>query len=599
MSLPNRNALWAHILVDQLARSGVHAVCIAPGSRSTPLTIAFAQHPAIAVYRHLDERSAGFFALGLARAAHAPVALVCTSGSALVNFFPAIVEAHESRVPLIVLTGDRPPELRGSGANQTIDQIKIYGDYTVWFAEIALPEAQPDALTLRYLHSTAARAAAMARGEMGGRRGVVHLNIPFRKPLEPIPVPGDLGEPPLLRAADVPFTHVTPAAAVPPSETVIAIAGVIADVERGVIVCGTNTPGGDFPAQVRALAAHLGYPLFADPSSGVRFGGAPDGVTGGYETFLNDMGVPPAELIVRFGDVPTSKWLNEYLSMSGDAAYIQVSADGVWSDDLHRTSHFIHADPALWCAAMCRASAARRESAWMRAFARLEAETWAGIRAVMRDEDFDAAYVHDLIAHLPGDACLFVGNSLPIRHVDQFGQPRTAPLVVFANRGASGIDGNISTGLAIAAAHRDRPVTLLVGDITLFHDMNGLFALRDQRLHNVTIVLLNNDGGGIFQRLPIAGFDPVFTELFIMPHGLDFRHVAALYGLEYQVVNDRATFRALTAEPPEDRARLIEVRTETPHDETARRALIRRVRAHIRALDIFAETGDVQNQLTQ
>ncbi len=594
MSLPNRNALWAHILVDQLARSGVQAVCIAPGSRSTPLTIAFAQHPSMAVYRHLDERSAGFFALGMAQATGSPVALVCTSGSAVVNFFPAIVEAHESRIPLIVLTGDRPPELRGSGANQTIDQIKIYGAYAVWFAEIALPEAQPDATTLRYLHTVAARAAAMARGEMGGQRGVVHLNIPFRKPLEPIPVAGDLGDVPPFRQSDVPFTRIIPPLAAPAPDAVAAIVEAVSGAERGAIVCGTNPPGGDFPAQVRALAAHLGYPVFAEPSSGVRFGASDDGVMGGYETFLNDMRVPPADVIIRFGDVPTSKWLNEYLSNSGDVAYIQVSGDGTWTDDLHRTSHLIHADPSLLCAALIAAAPARGESAWRRAFARLEVETWAGIRVVMRDEDFDAAYVHDLIAHLPDGAHLFVGNSLPIRHVDQFGQPRAGRLRVFANRGASGIDGNISTGLGIAAAHPDTPTVLLVGDVTLFHDMNGLFALRDQRLRNVTIVLLNNDGGGIFQRLPIAGFDPVFTDLFIMPHGLDFRHVAALYDLEYIPVSDRAAFCALIAQPTTERARLIEVRTETPHDETARRALIRRVRAHIGALNPFTDAANVQ-----
>jgi len=285
--------------------------------------------------------------------------------------------------------------------------------------------------------------------------------------------------------------------------------------------------------------------------------------------------------------VPTSKWLNDYLDKSGGVAYIQVSADGVWTDDLHRTTHFMHADPKMVCDTLIADPLLRRESRWYTSFLILEAGTWAAIDSALRDEDFDAAYVYDLIAHLPADTQLFVGNSLPIRHVDQFGRTRETPLHISANRGASGIDGNVSTALGIAAAYPDSPLVMLVGDITLYHDMNGLFALKDRAMRNVTIVLMNNDGGGIFHRLPIQDYEPTFTDLFVMPHGLDYTHVAALYGLEYIRVESRAHFRSYISSGGMDGARLIEVRTETPHDETARRALIRQVRAHLAALHIF------------
>lgn len=589
MQAPNRNYVWANLLVDELARAGLRAAMIAPGSRSTPLTLAFAAHPDITVYRHLDERSAGFFALGLAKASGMPVALVCTSGSAVANFFPAVVEANEARVPLIILTGDRPPELRSSGANQTIDQVKFFGTYARWSVDVALPEAEPAPTTLRYLRTTAGRAVAQALGN-GSGAGVVHINVPFRKPLEPTPIQGDQATVPPSRDDGAAFSQIFPPVAQPDPVAMQHVVALIDRFERGLIVCGTNCPGGHFPQAVAALAAQIGYPLLAEPSSGLRFGAhVHEGVIAAYETFLSLADVPPCDVVIRFGDVPTSKWLNETLERAGEAGYVHVSADGVWADDLHRISHLIHADPVLACTALSAASA-RPNSAWLTRFQQLETETWAAIETVMAEEDFDATYVYDLVAGLPSGAHLFLGNSLSVRHVDQFGRQRRAALQVSGNRGASGIDGNISTALGIAAANPTVPLVMLIGDITLFHDMNGLFPIKDRAMDNVTIVLINNDGGGIFHRLPIQGYDPAFTDLFIMPHGLDFQHTAALYGLDYERVDDRAAFReriaAVQAGQP---ARLIEIRTNGIHDETARRALLKRVRAHLQAIPTLAE----------
>ncbi len=585
---PNCNLLWATIVVDELARSGLRAVCIAPGSRSTPLTVAFAQHPNITVYRHLDERSASFFALGIALKTDAPVALVCTSGTALAEFFPAVIEAHELQVPLIILTGDRPPELRDSGANQTIDQVKLYGSYALWSVDLALPEADPDPLLIRYLRTTAARAYATANGI---RKGVVHLNLPFRKPLEPIRVEADQTDFPA-RAADRPFTSFARSVVLPPSTQWDSLEILLKSRERGLIVCGPHTPGGDFTNAIALVSQISGYPILADPLAEVRFGAQTKttAVIGGYETFLNGIAPEAPELVIRFGQAPTSKWLNQYLDRAQPEHFIQVSESGVWADDLHRTTEFVQANPLEFVAALYTDESYRSTSAWLEQWRALEAANWqATIQALNAGSDFDGAFVYDLIELLPDGAHLFAGNSLPIRHVDQFGKPSSKNLHIYANRGASGIDGNVSTALGIASHTADppskaEPCLLLVGDITIYHDMNGLFAVKNLDLKNVTIVLMNNNGGGIFNRLPINQFDPPFTDLFIMPHNLQFEHAARLYGLDFASTDNRAEFHRLLGESIGSGVpRIIEVRTDIQHDEQRRREVIQAVREKLNA----------------
>ncbi len=578
MYAPNRNFLWTRVFVDELARAGLRSVCIAPGSRSTPLTMAFAEHDGIRIYPHLDERSAAFFALGLALATEEPVALVCTSGSATANFFPAIIEAHESRVPLLVLTTDRPPELRYSGANQTIDQIKMYGDYALWSVDAPLPESQPAALTIRALRTLAARAYATADGIGGGRKGVVHVNLPFRKPLEPIPVETDHADAIDDAGFDYAgaFTVMTGGATIPTVQQMQTLLALLERHERGIIVCGPKSLGENFVSAVAQLSQRTGYPIFADPTSDVRFGGhvQDTAVIGGYDTFLN---APPTweapDVVLRFGGVPTSNVLNSYLERIDVKHRVQVSADGVWADDTHRTHLFVHADPTLLCLSLSGRLPARPESLWAQHIRMVEAVTWLNLSQRLGDEFFDGQVVADLLDRLPDGANLFAGNSLPVRHVEQFARPSTKHLHIFANRGASGIDGNVSTALGLAAA-TGKPTVLLVGDITLYHDMNGLLAVRNCGVDNLTIVLLNNDGGGIFQRLPVSKFDPPFTELFVMPHGLQFEHVARLYGLDFVSVTDRETFRSAVDVTVGGRTpRIIEVRTDAAHDDARRKQI--------------------------
>lgn len=576
--MSNRNTLYATTLVDELVRAGLRHVCLAPGSRNTPLVLAFARHPGVQVSSHLDERSAAFFALGLALATGMPAAVVCTSGSAAANFLPAIVEAHQSGVPLLALTADRPHELRDSGANQTIDQVKMFGSFARWSVDMALPEATPPAVVLRNLRTLAARAMAVAGGPPGS---VVHLNLPFRAPLEPTPVAGDLSDPPAEaqpRAAGAPFTRIAVATEVAaPEEITDEIAAILNHHERGLIICGPRCPGDDFGALVAELSRRTGYPVLADGVSGVRFG-YPE-VLGGYETFLfGTPDVPPPEVVVRFGAVPTSKWLNQYLDTAAPQAVIHVRAGGIWADDSHRVSHFVAADERATIRALLARLTARR-SAWAQPFASAEARVWAAIEAgISSGAYFDGAAVYDVIDLLPSGASLFVGNSLPVRHLDQFGRPGAKPIHAFANRGASGIDGNLSTALGIGAGRPDTALAAIVGDITFYHDMNGLLAVRRCGVP-VTIVLLNNDGGGIFHRLPINRFEPEFSHYFLTPHGLDLMHAARLYGLEHVRADGREAFRRAFSESIAARAAtIIEVRTDARADLERRGAIMKAAR---------------------
>ncbi|MCC6802304.1 MAG: 2-succinyl-5-enolpyruvyl-6-hydroxy-3-cyclohexene-1-carboxylate synthase, partial [Anaerolineae bacterium] len=495
---------------------------------------------------------------------------------------------------------------RDSGANQTIDQVKLYGNYALWSVDMALPEADPDPLLLRYLRTTAARAYATANGL---RKGVVHLNMPFRKPLEPIVVEGDKTDFPPCED-DRPFTIMSsnPFNGIP-YDLARYLNGIFFAVpRRGIIVCGPDHPDETFPLELAYFAHTIGYPILADPLSGLRFGDfeAEDErliAIGGYETFLNGVAPESPDVVIRFGQAPTSKWLNEYLERAQPKHYVQVSESGVWADDLHLTTDYIQIAPSEFCNfLMYEVRRHKQESGqqdfagitdkdtWLKQWCTLESATWEATAAALNSgDDFDGAFVYDLIEALPSEVHLFVGNSLPIRHVDQFGKPSAKNIHIYGNRGASGIDGNVSTALGIASQLRSDsqtgdPLVLLVGDITFYHDMNGLFAVKNLDLTNVTIVVMNNNGGGIFNRLPISGYEPAFTDLFIMPHDLQFEHAAKLYGLDFVSTDNRADFRRLLGESiGSGKPRIIEVRTDYKRDEMRRREVIAAVKTVLSA----------------
>ena len=571
--MPNPVIRYATTFIDALVAAGLRHVCIAPGSRHTPLVLALARHRGrIQLSSHLDERSAAFFALGLALGTGEPAAIVCTSGSAAANFFPAIIEAQQSRLPLIVLTADRPPELRGSGANQTIDQLKLFGDYVDFFVDAPLPEADPPSLALANLRTLAARAYANARE----KRDVVHINLPFRKPFEP--------------AADDKLEidrRPAPRYSLAPSRGGSSLSPLLTPNLRncrGIIYCGHGSARNE--AEQRALLPWLsrlsqvtGFPVLAEFSSNLRG----EGVLGAYESWLAGIDLSSLTALIRLGAPPLCAAMQELLAKSRFHHHIYCSRYGEWADDSHSITHHLTIDPAAVDAREFDKLPAADES-WRAHLATLDASAWQRIRSEMANGDyFDGAVAFDMAQLLPANGAIFAGNSLPVRQLDQFAPPRQKPLLAFANRGASGIDGNVSTALGIALARQGRPTAALLGDITLYHDMNGLLALRRCGVP-ITIVLLNNDGGGIFQRLPVRQFEPTFKDYFATPHGLDFAQVAALYGLPYTRADDRATFRQAFGEAINGAsASLIEVRSDALADLQRREDIMRAVAVNMPA----------------
>ena len=575
----NPNLDMADLLVGELAACGLRAVCIAPGSRSTPLTLAFHRHPQIEVFLHLDERSGSFFALGLALASERPVAIVCTSGTAAAEFHAAIIEARQAHVPLLVLTSDRPHELRHSGANQTVDQVKMYGDHVLWAVDMALPTPDEPHVARRNVRTMAARAYMIADGII---KGPVHLNFPFRKPLEPDPQ-----SLPSVSPSTQPAVKQQRGRLRLDTDQLAPLLQLIDRHERGIFVCGPCSPGAEFPELLSALSRRCGYPIFADPLSGLRFGphtsAAP--IVGGYESFLA-AGMPPwgaPQVVIRFGAVPTSKALNQYLTDSEPEQYIHIRANGVWADDSHLVNHFIQADELDLCRQLLAALEPRPTSTWQQAIMETEQATWQAIDDFQDRTFYDATAITHLMAAIPPHTRLFVGNSLPIRHLDQFAQPSPTPLQVFANRGASGIDGTTSTALGIAA-HGDEQTVLVTGDVAFYHDLNGLLAVDQHGLSRLTIVLLNNNGGNIFRRLPIARIDPPFSSLFLTPHGLDFAAVARMYGLDFMRTKERDDFdAALTAAFKNATPEVIELRSDGERDHQVRQMLVESISKRLRS----------------
>ena len=574
--MEHRTALGATVtaFVTALADAGLRHACFAPGSRSTPLVLGLAREPRIRLWDHLDERSAGFFALGLARALDEPVAVVTTSGTAAANLLPAVVEANLAQVPLVVLTADRPPELRDAGAPQTIDQLRLYGTHVKWFAELPPPDGSP--LVQRAAASAARRAVALARAFPPGP---VHLNLPYREPLVPhfglsiaAPAGAVLSGTPQLDEREL-----------------AEVAALLARRRRGVVLAGPQPDIALAPALVE-LASLLGYPILADPLSQLRAGPHPrDLVLDAYDAVLREPEALPAlqpELVLRVGAIPTSKPLQLALEAWENAEQILLAA-GNWPDPAHRASWVLQGALRPTVRALTRALALatpRPDTDWLARWRAVDRAARAALEAGLAelDEPFEGRVFRELAELLPDGAVLVAGNSMPVRDLDAFFPSVPQRVRIFANRGANGIDGVTSTALGIAAA-RTGPTVLVTGDLSFYHDLTGLLAARRHRLR-ATIVLLHNDGGGIFSFLPQAHEVPEqFEFLFGTPHGLDFQHAAALFGLAYARPTDRSSVRdALAAALVADRTSIVELRSDRQRNVVLHQELWARARAAVR-----------------
>lgn len=570
------DVLALRAMVEDLVEAGVTDVIVCPGSRSTPLALATRAHPGLCVRVLLDERSAGFFALGLARASRRPVAVVVTSGTAVANLLPAVVEASLARVPLLLLTADRPPELRDRGAPQTIDQVRIFGGNVRWFAEVPLLDGAPE--TQRHVRSVVGRAVATARA---GPAGPVHLNIGFREPLVPSAALGPLESPDDGERLAGPFTEVVAGRPGLAPADLADLAARLVLVERGLIVAGPQDDP-HLPAALARLAAATGYPIVADPLSGVRCGPHDRSFVLAHADHLvrpgpwRDAHLP--ELIIRFGATPTSKPL---LTLLDEAIPTQVVVDGDrgWSDPAIVPTTFVHADATDTANALAdemaaigsaagRVPDARWATAWTeadRAADRALLEWLSRVEA--SDELFEGLPFTLLGGVLPDGALLWAGNSMPVRDLDAWLLASNRAIRPLSNRGANGIDGVVSTALGAAAAGIGA-VALVVGDVSFLHDLNALVAARLHGL-SATIVLIDNDGGGIFSFLPQAATDAPevglpdhYEELFGTPHGIDVGPIVTALGGEYRSVNPASLREALADSIDQPGVQVLSFRTD-------------------------------------
>jgi 2-succinyl-5-enolpyruvyl-6-hydroxy-3-cyclohexene-1-carboxylate synthase len=562
----NKNALWASVVVETLSRCGVSQAVISPGSRSTPLTFAFAKHPRIEAIPVLDERSASFFALGLAKQTGRPAVLVCTSGTAAANYFPAVVEASESGVPLLVLTADRPPEMRACASGQAIDQQKLYGSYVNFYHELAVPQAH--APRLSYVRQMVAHAAGRTLAPFAGP---VHLNVPFRDPLPPIPDDGSAAKVAAAIDWEIFFSHLAPAER---AVSVAAIPRLQPDV-HGALVVGPAQPANvpEFVAALSECARRLGWPVLADGLSPVRNYAKqfPTAVTL-YDSILRNEATAERlkpEVVLSIGGWPTSKVLRGWLDKSAAPIWL-VTERPDNRDALHgRTRPLPLSLPALAAALPISTDANGYQGMWARYEQRARAILDARMGATTDLFEPKAAWL--LARHLPPATPLFIANSMPIRDVEYVWPATDRSIRPLCNRGANGIDGTLSSALGIAHG-AGMPAVLLTGDLALLHDTNG-FLLRPRLRGSLTIVLINNRGGGIFGHLAVAHFEPPFEKFFATPQEVDFARLAAAYGVDHVLVRDWTHFSELVSKLPPAGIRVLEVTTDRKKDVEMRRAL--------------------------
>ena len=569
----NPSTAFATVLTDELIRCGLREAVVAPGSRSAPLAMALYAAAAggrLRLHVRVDERSASFLALGLAKASGVPVAVVCTSGTAAAHFHAAVIEADESAVPVLVLTADRPPELRGTGANQTIDQIKLYGGAVRWFGETGVPEDRPG--QGEYWRSLASRAYALAAGLGGGLPGPVHLNLPLRDPLVPDAADEPLPEALAGRPDGAPWTRVS-------ADRGLADTGgsgrpglELDWTERGVVVCGDGTAD---PAGAVALAAQAGWPLLAEPSSGARHGPA---ALGAYQ-YLLDCAEFMAEhrpaVIVSAGRAGLTRGqlalLRGPAGPAGPAAgwrhVVLTQGPGRWSDPARSAT-------AVADRVVLRGAPADPATGWFRSWQAADAAARAvADKALAADGQLsEPLLARDVAAALPAGALLWVASSLPARDLDRHLAPR-ADLRVLASRGASGIDGMISSAMGAALAHQSAgggPAAALLGDLAAVHDAAGLMLGPDEPVPDLCLIIVNNDGGGIFSTLEQAAFPGPFERVFGTPHGTDFAALATAAGLPYSRLASAADLPAVLAGPG---LRIAELRTDRAGGTTLRAAV--------------------------
>jgi 2-succinyl-5-enolpyruvyl-6-hydroxy-3-cyclohexene-1-carboxylate synthase len=558
----NKNIAWAESFVNEMVAGGVKYVCISPGSRNTPLTWAFAQNKEIRKYVNIDERSSAFFALGLANRTGSPVALVCTSGTAAVEFYPAIVEAYQQRIPLVICTADRPPELRGTGTNQTINQDNLYKNHIRFFADVGLPEMSIKKITS--LKKTAVKVIEICCYK---NKGPVHINFPFRKPFEPDNITDEISNKTnslLLKTIYKPKQNDTEIK-ITEEKWFLNIVEKLKHIQRGIITVGPENYSDKFYNNVIKLSRILKYPILADGCSQLRFlsysvdksskqmgriTAATNNIICNYEAMFRSASFSETylpEIILHFGRTPTSKGMEDFYSKYSPLK-IMINEEGDFFDPTRKGQSY-KSSPSYFCKSIIEcfpvAKHLRDEEYWLKPYLytdqlleKLKHKIMFNSRSLN-----EIRIINEFLDAVPGNSSIMLSNSLPVRDFDYWASCSSKKINVFNNRGASGIDGIISTALGIASVKKE-PAFLITGDLAFYYDLNALLTAEKYSIPLI-IILINNNGGGIFNSLPISRYPDFLREYFITPHNLNFEKLTKAFGVNYSKVNKWSDFKDL------------------------------------------------------
>jgi len=538
--IPNINYFWAGLIIEELVRNGVNYFCIAPGSRSTPLTISAAECEKAEKTVHFDERGLGFYALGISSTGKGPAVLISTSGTAVANFFPAVVEASKKKVPLIILTADRPPELRKTGSLQTIDQPGIFGRYVKWDFDLPVPDIniKPEAVL-----TTIDQAIFMATS---GTPGPVHINCMFREPLAPEESGGEWKRGLALNKKWVqsgdPYTKYINPEDNFNSNDLKDITEIINRSKKGIIVAGKLKESEG--KSVIELAEKLKWPIFPDLSSGLRLDNSSESIIQYFDQVLLSDFVfnEKIDTILHLGGRITSKRYYQFIDKVNPDNYITVLNHPLRNDPLHMVSHRVRSSVAGFVDAVLPEISPGKGDVLVPKFRNASFVTEKIIeKFVIKKEKLNEIFISREISNLIKDGnALFLSNSMPVRDMDMYAVPNGKQLFISGNRGASGIDGVIASACGYSSS-LNTPLTLLIGDISFLHDMNSLALIRNSR-QQIIIVVINNNGGSIFSFLPVAEYKSNFEKYFLTPHGMNFEHAAEQFRVKYSRVTTKKEF---------------------------------------------------------
>jgi len=539
----NRNNIWTRIFIDQLTALGVQHACISPGSRSTPLTYILSRNKKIKSFVHFDERSSAFFALGLAKVTGKPVLVVTTSGTAVAELYPAIIEAYQQRTPLIICTADRPAELIGTGANQTINQHNIFKNHIRWYRDLGLPSIND--VGFHYLQKIAIKAYRISLAE---DKGPVHLNFPFQKPLEPFSYTDKISKK-IIRIKPQRLAIQNSQNTLPKfekSKDSKRIVNQLIELKKGIILVGGMEYDDKLIKKIKELSALLKYPLFADGISQLRFN-----VNEKDQTILANFNLILAstrfveeqnpEIILQFGRTPTSSIMETFLEVTNAIRYT-IDTYGDKHDPARNAKTTFAISPVFFCEILIsllrKENFKRPKSHWLKDYIRAEEISERKKTTIIDRAKFpnEPSIIHEILKHLPSGSNLVIGNSLPVRDLDNFTNKTSKCYKVYFNRGASGIDGITSTALGISS--KRKPTFLITGDLSFLHDLNALATAVKYSLP-LNIIVINNNGGGIFESLPIANRVKHFEKFFIAPHNLDLGQIVKSFGINHQLIRTR------------------------------------------------------------